>query len=405
MIVGIDAANIRAGGVTMKGKMRIAINALSARTGGGVVYLRNLIREFIERDDDHSYIVFATAKNRKKVVPKEHRRLTVIEIGTSSRLVRLLYEQTILPILLAVHRADVVFAPAEIAPTLSPCPIVLGLQNANIYQKDSLKRGVGDCLRNAILFRLAWLSVRRARELIFVSEEARRLIASALGVCPQQGTVVHHGVDPIFHHDTEGVDARKDAPTGGPILCVAAISPHKNLECLVDAYLMLDREVTKEHALMLVGSAIESAYRRRLSRKLEDAGLTPDDVLVGEVPFDRLPAVYRGASLFAFPSMLETFGIPLIEAMASGVPVIASNASAIPEVVGDAGLLFDPNDPDDLRAKMEEVLSNEELCEELGQKGLERAKTFSWEKCAKQTLAVFREACEAKGSKLWKRCS
>ena len=123
-------------------------------------------------------------------------------------------------------------------------------------------------------------------------------------------------------------------------------------------------------------------------------------IFTGEIPHENVPPLYQRASLFVLPSYLETFGMPLIEAMASDVPVIAANASAIPEVVGDAGLLFDPDDPDELRAKMEAVLSDPQLREELINRGLKRAKLFSWEKCAKETLAVFKEACEAKRRKL-----
>jgi len=112
----------------------------------------------------------------------------------------------------------------------------------------------------------------------------------------------------------------------------------------------------------------------------------------GEIPFESMPEVYQGADLFVLPSFLETFGIPLIEAMASGVPVIAANSTSCPEVVGDAGILFDPTNPGELAEKITMVLRDQDLRNTMIKKGLARARTFSWEETARKTLAVFEEA-------------
>jgi len=129
-------------------------------------------------------------------------------------------------------------------------------------------------------------------------------------------------------------------------------------------------------------------------RLVHDSNLQERVHLIGAVKHSTLPSIYKAAKLFVLPSLQETFGHPLIEAMASGLPIVASDIPVIREICQQAAVYFDPNDPDDLRAKMEEVLSNSRLREKLIQKGLERAKIFSWEKCAKQTLAVFKEAYE-----------
>ena len=103
-----------------------------------------------------------------------------------------------------------------------------------------------------------------------------------------------------------------------------------------------------------------------------------------------LPLVYNAADLFVFPSLYEGFGLSPLESMACGTPVIASNRSSIPEVVGDAGILVDPLNIDELTEKMVDVLNNEDI-KDLSKKGLERSENFTWEKCAEQTLKVYND--------------
>ncbi len=111
---------------------------------------------------------------------------------------------------------------------------------------------------------------------------------------------------------------------------------------------------------------------------------------LGPVPEADLPALYSGATLFVFPSLYEGFGLPPLEAMACGTPVIASNASSLPEVVGEAGILIDPHDVRALTEAMRRALTDEQLRKELQIKGLDRAKQFTWERAAQETLEVYR---------------
>ena len=372
--------------------MKIAINALSARTGGGVVYLRNLIRSLVERMDENTYIVFVSADSRTKVVPKNHERLNVVEVRVSSVSCRLLYEQTVLPLLLATRRVDILLAPAEIAPLLSPCPVVLCFQNANIYQRKGIRRRATDRCRNSVLFLLAWLSARRAKELVFVSRTAQRLVTSALGLDPERGHVVYHGVDPLFLPEMQDAESHPVRTTTGNILCVSAIAPHKNIACLVDAYKILRTLGGPERSLLIVGPFIDQPYYERISRTLRDAGLDPARILAGEMPFENLRSAYRDASLLVFPSKLETFGLPLIEAMALGVPILAANASCIPEIVGDAAILFDPDDPHELSETMGHLLADRDSMARLAERGCARAAQFSWSIAAEKMLEILQQA-------------
>ena len=111
--------------------------------------------------------------------------------------------------------------------------------------------------------------------------------------------------------------------------------------------------------------------------------------MTGYVPQEVHPDFYRSASLFVYPSLYEGFGLPVVEAMACGVPVLASNTTSLPEVVGNAGSLVDPNNVNELREEMLRLLTDEKMRGDMSEKGLERARLFSWEKCSRETMSVY----------------
>jgi glycosyltransferase involved in cell wall biosynthesis len=129
-----------------------------------------------------------------------------------------------------------------------------------------------------------------------------------------------------------------------------------------------------------------------LFAQVDALGLAERVQFPGYVPEDGLPALFAGALAFVFPSLYEGFGLPVLEAQKYGVPVLTANNSSLPEVAGDAALLVDPHDVDAIAAAMRRLATDEGLRQELSRKGLENVKRFSWEKCARETLAVLEEA-------------
>jgi len=126
-----------------------------------------------------------------------------------------------------------------------------------------------------------------------------------------------------------------------------------------------------------------------LFRRVEELGLTEDVIFTGVVPDEDLPALMNGALLFVYPSLYEGFGLPVLEAMACGVPVITSNVSSLPEVAGDAALLVDPYDVEELAEAMRSLIESEETRADLRNKGLAQAARFSWERTAEETMRVY----------------
>ncbi|EHP84940.1 glycosyltransferase family 4 protein [Methanotorris formicicus] len=177
------------------------------------------------------------------------------------------------------------------------------------------------------------------------------------------------------------------------ILYVGGLEPKKNISTLLKALYKLKKQGIK-HKLVITG---EKRWKyKSIFETIEKLNLQKDVIFTGYVPDEDLPALYNAADLFVYPSLYEGFGLPPLEAMACGTPVITSSTSSLPEVVGDAGIMVNPYDVDELAKAMYEVLTNDGLREELSKKGLERAKLFSWKKCAEEHLKVYEEVYNMK---------
>lgn len=181
---------------------------------------------------------------------------------------------------------------------------------------------------------------------------------------------------------------------GAYLLYAGTIEPRKNIETLLDAYGTLPDAVRRRWPLVLVGH--QGWQSQKLHERIEKAVSEGWAKYLGYVNNDDLPYLFAGAHLFCFPSHYEGFGLPVLEAMASGVPVVCSNASSLPEVAGDAALMFDAADVNALRQLILIGLEDEVWRESAKQKGLIQASTFSWQRCAKETVAVYRELSTGK---------
>jgi alpha-1,3-rhamnosyl/mannosyltransferase len=173
------------------------------------------------------------------------------------------------------------------------------------------------------------------------------------------------------------------------MLSVGTLEPRKNLARCIAAFASLPQALRAACPLVIAGGAGWGEALPPSAQSLVAAG---ELRLTGYVDASVLPYLYGGARLLAYPSIYEGFGLPPLEAMACGVPVIASNLSSLPEVVGDAGLLVDPADERAIAEAMRTLLEDPERASALARAGLERARGFSWRRCAEETLAVYRQA-------------
>jgi glycosyltransferase involved in cell wall biosynthesis/ubiquinone/menaquinone biosynthesis C-methylase UbiE len=175
------------------------------------------------------------------------------------------------------------------------------------------------------------------------------------------------------------------------ILCVGSLEPRKNLQALIEAYATYVQHHAGREILVFAGA--KGWLNEDIIQLVSTLGLEERVKFLGYVQESDLRVLYSAAKLFVYPSLYEGFGLPPIEAMACGAPVITSNTSALPEVVGDAAIMIDPHNPEELCRAMQMVLSDDELRLRMRRQSLARARLFSWERTAEETLAVYHEVC------------
>ena len=217
-------------------------------------------------------------------------------------------------------------------------------------------------------------AARRADAIIAVSEFTRRQVVELLGVEPERVTVVHHGVRPL---------RAAAAPRENIVLSVGAIQKRKNIARLVEAF----ETASKNWRLVLAGSAGYGAGA--ILERIQNSPARARISVTGYISSAELADLYARASVFAFPSLDEGFGMPVLEAMAAGLPVIASNSSALPEVAADAAVLVDPEDTAALAEAIGRMTEDQGLRTEYAARGIARAELFTWEKAVRQTWDVY----------------
>jgi glycosyltransferase involved in cell wall biosynthesis len=216
----------------------------------------------------------------------------------------------------------------------------------------------------------------RADLIITVSGFTASQVEGLLGVEQGRIRVIHHGVRP---------PAPSDVPREPVILHVGAIQARKNIIRLIEAF----ESTAPDWRLVLAGSTGFGA--EEILRRIEASSRRDSIEVLGYVSAAELPGLYHRASIFAFPSLDEGFGMPVLDAMAAGVPVVTSNRSALPEVAGDAALLVDPNSTESIAEAIGRLTISEELRKEMIGRGLRRAAQFTWEDAVRKTWSVYEE--------------
>jgi glycosyltransferase involved in cell wall biosynthesis len=375
--------------VTVGDGSHVAINGhlLSGRawyrSAGVHRYIYHLLRHLGQANDGLRYTVLLG----EGVLPSDV-ALTALRSRwpTSRAAVRVLWEQLVQPWALRRIQADLVHGPVFVGPLLSSCPVVVTIHDLSFIRFPELFRPVNRFYLTA----LTRLSARRARRLIAVSAHAARESAQLLGVPPERIDVVYHGVDPAFHPLPAGEVLSFRERRGLPerfVFFVGTLEPRKNLVRLVEAFARVRDGGT---GLVLVGGRGWS-YDELFAR-VEALGLGDEIVFAGYVMNDELPLWYNAATVVAYPSVYEGFGLPVLEAQACGTPVLTSNTSSLPEAAGDAALMVDPYDVEAIAAGLSQVLTDESLRHQLRERGLVHAGRFSWPRAARETACVYRRA-------------
>lgn len=292
---------------------------------------------------------------------------------------------------MAAHPPDVLFVPAHVLPLIHPRHTVVTVHDLGYLHYPEAHRAAD---RRYLEWSTRW-NAQRATAVLADSAATKADLLRTYGVEPGKIHVVYLGRDeslvPVC--DLSVLAAARTRYGLGPryLFYVGTLQPRKNLARVIEAFARLTG------APAAVGVQLVLAGKRGwlyddLFVEVERLGLRGRVLFPGYIEDADLPALLSAALAFVFPSLYEGFGIPVLEAGACGVPVITSNTSSLPEVAGDAALLVDPHDVDAIAEAMYRLLTDEALRADLARRGLENVKRFSWEKCARETLAVLEAA-------------
>jgi glycosyltransferase involved in cell wall biosynthesis len=360
---------------------RVLINALHARAGGGITYLRNLLPLLARQEELEAHLLLH--ENQKAALAPFPEGVVVHGVSFKDGFLgRLIWEQLHVPGFAKNLQADVVFSPANFGPLLARRSVVL-LRNA--LSVGGHEDRLGKRFYWAALGLMTTLSLLVSRRAIAVSDYARRELTRGLAAIAQDKVeVVPHGVSTRF---APSATAERE----GFLLAVGDIYIQKNYHRLVAAVGLLTNKFP-DIRLKVAGSRIDPDYAASVEAEIARQDLGGRIEFLGSVDAATLTRLYQTCGLFVFPSVAETFGNPLVEAMACGAPIASSSTTAMPEVLGEAGLYFDPLDPTMMAATIAEALRDPALRKRLSEAALRRASRYSWEETARRTTEVLKKA-------------
>ncbi len=384
MLIGIDASR-----------------AVAARRTGTERYSFELIRALIGPGSEHRFQLYTNGSAHVPGISETP--------GTSIRAIPFprLWTHVRLSAEMLIRPPDVLFVPAHVLPLFHPRRSVVTIHDLGYLRYPEAHREAD----RWYLDRSTRWNAAQATLVLADSQATKEDLAQAYGVAAAKVRVVYLGRDESLARvaDPAGLTAvqARYGITGPYLLYVGTLQPRKNLARLIEAFARLVGAPPAPQdwgrgGLQLVLAGKKGWLYDDLFAQVDRLGLAGRVLFPGYVADPDLPALLSGALAFVFPSLYEGFGLPVLEAGACGVPVITSTTSSLPEVAGDAALLVDPQDVDAIAAAMQRLVSDDALRAELSRRGLENVKRFSWEKCARETLAVL---LEVGGSKLEARSS
>lgn len=360
--------------------LRIGINALyllPGGVGGTEIYLRSLLDALAKEDSTNQYVVYTNRETDRSLAPAVPNFLTVtLPVRATSRPVRILYEQTGLPLRLRRDRIDVLLNPGFTAPVLPPCPQVTVIHDLQHKRHPEYFRWF-----DLPFWRLlVWASIRRSDRLIAVSSATRDDLARYYGVSADAVAVVEHGVDERFFE----IAAQRTA-VEPMLLCVSTLHPHKNIERLVTVFARL---AARHPEWRLVLAGMKGFRTEAIQALISSLNLAGRVELTGWVPREELYSLFRRAAAFVYPSTFEGFGMPVVEALAAEVPLACSNIEPLRSIVRGAAWLFDPEDEAAMEQAIEHLLGGHRP------EAPNPARDYSWAAAARQTLRVLRNVAQ-----------
>lgn len=357
--------------------------------GGMRHYIQTLVRLLPVVGPSAEFTLVTPTWNADFAPSSDRVRVVSLPDVPRSRNGRVLYQQWTLPGHFHRQNLDVLLATATVAPLRLRVPTVLVIQFLQFYDyPETYGR-----LRTTYLKRLVPASIHRAAKVIVFTEAQRRELLAHVDCDPAKITIVPHGIDQATFStpaDDGAVEEIGTLARGRPfVLYVSATYGYKNHATLIDAFAIFKRRHRSNHVLLFAGSE-QGVTFESLRARAASLGCGDDLVCCGRLP--SVAAAYQAADVFAFPSLHETFGFPVLEAMVAGCPVVAADRGATAELCGDAAALVDPTNPNAIAAALERVVTDSVYRGTLIRAGRVRGAQFTWERTAALTYAALQQA-------------
>jgi glycosyltransferase involved in cell wall biosynthesis len=349
--------------------------------GGSGVYAARLLEQFSVRSDLSTTIFngLTGAMASKNGVGRACQTLG-----------NMLWMHAGLPGILWKRGFDLLHAPAFLAPVVSPCPVVITIHDITYRLYPEHFAGWWVRYMNVVMPRAS----RSAAAIICGSEHSKGDIMKAYSVCGEKIHVIPYGVDHDRFQPGTPLDqewARSLGIREGYLLHVGLFLHRKNIPFLLRVIAHLRDKGNSKIQLVLAGLEFERVTgASEIHRTIRELALHDNVVITGYVPDRHMSGLYAQAKLLVMPSLYEGFGFPILESMAAGTPVVASDTSSLPEVAGDAAILVSPTDENVMAEAIETILTKPKVAAELRMKGLARARQFTWQRTAAETVNVYR---------------
>lgn len=366
--------------------MNIGINALILKeqnTGTGY-YTKSLIEEIV-KCKEHNFFIFVKDENLLNL-KSDNIKIIEVPFANKGTIQRILSEQFLLKKYVKKYDLDILHSTSFIIPlNIKNIPNIVTVHDMfHELFKDTIKPLVR--IYHTLFFNLC---IKKSDFIIADSENTRQDIHKLLNINTDKIKTVHLGLNPLFSNNQKNNKITmnfKNLNLGyGYVLYVGSLEPRKNITGVIESFNKIKDKI-KENLVIVGASKWKESELSSLIQKYE---LNNRVIFTGYVDEQLLPLIYKNAKVFFFPSFYEGFGFPVIEAMSQGVPVITSNNSSLKEIAEGASILVDPNDIEGMSEKLFKLLNDNEQLQNLAQSGSNRAKKFTWEYTAKQTIEAY----------------